>query len=207
MKTFREFFRTTVVGGLLVLAPLYLIVLLLLKALAGALALLDPILGALPAVAILRIPLAVGIMVGACFLAGLVIRTGPGARIIAAIQHQLLEKIPGYTMLRSLVARISGSEDGASTLAAALVEIEDALVPALVVEKLPGDEYVVMVPSVPTPFSGALYVLPAARVHHVDIPLRRLLQIYARWGEGTGEMVALLRRRQAGHRPGEGSEA
>lgn len=197
MKPMFPFVRTSLVGGLLVLAPLYLLVLLLAKAVGGALKLVDPIAAAMPVAAALQLPLAIGAVLVTCFLAGLLVQTGPGGRMIDRLQHRLLEKIPGYTMLRTLIARLSGTGDGGEAMTAALVEIEEALVPALVIEKLPDDEYVVMVPSVPTPLAGALYVLPGARVHHIDIPLTRLLQIYAKWGEGTGEMVAKLKARRA----------
>jgi hypothetical protein len=39
----------------------------------------------------------------------------------------------------------------------ALAEIEEALVPALIVEKLEDGSYTVLVPSVPTPMAGAIY--------------------------------------------------
>ena len=44
--------------------------------------------------------------------------------------------------------------------APALAEIEEALVPALIVEKLEDGSYTVLVPSVPTPMAGAIYILP-----------------------------------------------
>jgi uncharacterized membrane protein len=74
------------------------------------------------------------------------------------------------------------------------VEIEEALVPAMIIEDLPDGRFVVLVPSVPTPVAGALYVLPAARVHRVDVPLRQLLIVYSKWGQGTGELVAAMRK-------------
>jgi uncharacterized membrane protein len=143
--------------------------------------------------------LALLVVIVACFLTGLALSTGPGRRAIESIQQGILEKIPGYHLVRALLARISeaDSDDDGTSLLPALVEIEEALVPAIVVETLPDGEYVVLVPSVPTPMAGALYVLPAARVHLVDIPLKRLLRIYARWGEGTGEMVAAFHRGRA----------
>lgn len=191
MKNLLEFLKTTIVGGILVLAPLYLLVLLLLKALLAAKQLLAPVIAGIPAAAEFPGVVALAVIVAACFLAGLVVRTGPGKRLLEALQHRVLEKIPGYKMLRSVVSRI-GSDDSTGTLAPALVEIEEALVPALIVEELPDGKFVVLVPSVPTPIAGALYILPAARVHRVNVPLRRLLQVYTRWGEGAGELVAAM---------------
>ena len=54
--------------------------------------------------------------------------------------------------------------------APALAEIEEALVPALIVEELENGSFTVLVPSVPTPMAGAVYILPPERVHPVDVP-------------------------------------
>jgi uncharacterized membrane protein len=72
------------------------------------------------------------------------------------------------------------------------VELEDALVPALIVEELPDGQCVVLVPSVPTPVAGALYILPAARVHRINVPLTQVFKVYSKWGEGAGELVAAM---------------
>jgi hypothetical protein len=54
--------------------------------------------------------------------------------------------------------------------APALAEIEEALVRALIVEKLEDGSYTVLVPSVPTLMAGAIYILPPEPVHPVDVP-------------------------------------
>jgi uncharacterized membrane protein len=192
MKALAEFARTTLIGGLLVLLPVYLLLLVLLKMLTAARQLISPIMAGMPATAHYPGLLTVVVIVAACFLAGLIVRTGPGRRVIDTAQRQVLEKIPGYKLLRNLVSRVSGDED-IDTFMPALVEIEEALVPAVIVEELPDGQCVVLVPSVPTPFAGALYILPAARVHRVNVPLRRLLQVYSKWGEGAGELVAAMK--------------
>ena len=197
MKALAEFLRTTLVGGVLVLLPIYLLLLVILKMLSAAMQLIAPIMADMPATAHFPGLLAALVIIVACFIAGLVVRTGPGKRAIGTLQRQLLEKIPGYKMLRNLVSRVSGDED-IQTFLPALVEIEEALVPAVIVEALPDGRFVVLVPSVPTPFAGALYVLPAARVHRVNVPLRRLLQVYSKWGEGTGELVAAMQAAKGG---------
>jgi len=72
------------------------------------------------------------------------------------------------------------------------VEIEEALVPALIVEELPDGRCVVLVPSVPTPVAGALYILSPTRVHRVNVPLSHLIRVYTKWGEGAGALVAAM---------------
>jgi uncharacterized membrane protein len=192
MKALAEFTRTTLVGGVLVLLPVYLAVLLLLKAVSSVTALIAPVTAQVPAGARFRDVIAILLILIACFIAGLVVRTGPGGRGIRRLQGQVLEKIPGYKLLSSLIGRLSGDET-VEGFVPALVVLEEALVPAVIVEELPDGQFVVMVPSVPTPVAGALYILPASRVHRVDVPLTQFFKVYSKWGEGAGELVAAMR--------------
>jgi uncharacterized membrane protein len=69
------------------------------------------------------------------------------------------------------------------------VEIEEAWVPALIIERLQDEQYTILVPSVPTPMAGALYILPRERVHPVDVPFTTALAVFSKWGTGAGEFV------------------
>lgn len=101
-----------------------------------------------------------------------------------------------FALLRDVIARLGG-DASSYAFEPALVELEDALVPALIVEELPDGQCVVMVPSVPTPISGALYILPASRVHPVNVPLAHLMKVYSKFDEGAGGLLAALRPRPA----------
>ena len=75
----------------------------------------------------------------------------------------------------------------------ALAEIEDALVPAFIIEEHDDGRFTVFVPSVPTPFAGAVYILGANRVHPVDMPFTQAIQSIANWGSGAKEFVAAMK--------------
>ena len=78
MKTLAEFTRTTLIGGVLVILPLYIAVLLLAKTVKGLLALLAPVADQVPASVEFRQIVAIILLVCICFLVGLIVRTGPG---------------------------------------------------------------------------------------------------------------------------------
>lgn len=196
MKTLAEFIKSTLIGGLLVVVPLYLCLLLLAKTALALLALIDPITARIPASVEFRGIVAGLIIAFVCFIAGLVVRTGPGLRAEIAFENAVLKKLPGYTLLRGLAGRMTGQADE-PTLTPALAEIEEALVPALIVEALEDKSYTVLVPSVPTPLTGAIYVLPPERVHPVDLPFAKVLAIFTKWGAGTGDMVRAMERGKA----------
>jgi hypothetical protein len=46
--------------------------------------------------------------------------------------------------------------------------------------------YTVLVPSVPTPMAGALYILPREGVHPVDVPFTKALRVFSKWAPAPG---------------------
>jgi uncharacterized membrane protein len=184
------------IGGVLVVLPVWITVLLVLKSLAALAALIAPVSAQLPPALQFRQVIAALLLVAICFVAGIVVRTGPGLAAKNALDRHLLERIPGYTLVRGLAARVAGREDS-ETFAVALAEIEEALVPAFVVEEHADGRFTVFVPSVPTPAAGAVYILPPERVHVLDVPFTRAVAVISKWGAGSGELLAALPRSAA----------
>jgi uncharacterized membrane protein len=188
MKDLAEFTKTTLIGGLLVVLPIYLSILLLAKTLSGILALLSPVTAAVPASGQFRQVIAILIVLAVCFVAGIVVRTGPGRRAKNVLERSVLERIPGYALVRGLTKRVSG-EEGDGAFRPALVEIEEALSPGFIIEELDDGRYTVLVPSVPTPAAGSLFILPRDRVHPLDVPFTQAVGVISKWGAGAGELA------------------
>lgn len=197
MKQFREFVVNTLVGGLLIVAPIYLAVLLLLKAMQAMAGLVRPVAMLLPDWLPAENLLALILVLAACFLIGAAVRTPAGRAIRERIEKAFFEKLPGYALLRSLTQRLAG-EDQETAWKPALAEIEDALVPAFIIEELEDGRYTVFVPSVPTPLAGAVYILSRERVHPLDIPFTQAIQTVSRWGSGSKTLVAAMKGGKAG---------
>ena len=192
MKLVREFVANALIGGALVVLPLYLAVLLLLKGMQAVAGLVRPIAGLLPQWMPAENILALLLVLVVCFVVGLAVRTRAGRSITGRIEVAVFGKIPGYTMIRGLTQRIAG-DTSENVWRTALVEIEDALVPAFIIEEYDDGRYTVFVPSVPTPFAGAVYILNAARVHPIDVPFAQALQTISKWGSGSKALVAAMK--------------
>jgi uncharacterized membrane protein len=192
MKTLAEFIKTTLIGGVLIILPIYLAVLLLAKMVNGLLALLVPVTAQIPAGVEFRQIVAIILLLVICFIVGMIVRTRLGLRVKDAFERAVLQKLPGYAFLRGLAKRLTGRSEE-HTLEPALVEIEDALVPALIVEELDDGSYTVLVPSAPTPMAGSIYILPRDRVHPVDIPFTKAIGVFSKWGTGAGEFVRAMK--------------
>jgi uncharacterized membrane protein len=188
MKGLAELTKTTLVGGLLVVLPIYLSVILLAKTLSAIFGLLSPVTAAIPAGVQFRQVIAVLIVLAVCFVAGIVVRTGPGLRAKNALERTVLEKVPGYALVRGLTERVS-HDDREGAFRPALVEIEEALAPAFIIEELADGRYTVLIPSVPTPAAGSLLIMARERVHPVDVPFTQVVRVISQWGSGAGELA------------------
>jgi uncharacterized membrane protein len=195
MKQFSEFVVNTLVGGLLVLAPIYIAVLLLLKAMQSLVGLVRPFAMLLPDWFPAENVLSLLLVLILCFLIGVAVRTTMGRAIRERIEKILFERLPGYALFKSFTQRLAG-ESQENVWKPALVEIEDALVPAFIVEELEDGRFTVFVPSVPTPFAGAVYILSRERVHLLDVPFTQAVKSVSRWGSGSKDLVAAMK---AGH--------
>jgi hypothetical protein len=47
---------------------------------------------------------------------------------------------------------------------------------------------------VPTPLAGTVYILAPERVHLIDVPFSQAAMAVARWGAGSKELVAAMRK-------------
>jgi uncharacterized membrane protein len=115
-----------------------------------------------------------------------------GRAVRERMEMVFFERLPGYGLLRSLTQRLAGDSEE-HTWKPALAEIEDALVPAFIIEELDDGRFTVFVPSVPTPLAGAVYILRPERVHILEIPFTQAISSISRWGSGTKELVAAMR--------------
>jgi len=192
MKFAREFITSTIVGGLFIVVPVYLAVLLLLKGMQSVGALVRPIAALLPDWMPAEGLISLLLVLAICFVVGMAVRTQSG-RAVRARMEGLFEKLPGYDLLRSLTRQLAGDSDQ-EAWKPALAEIEDALVPAFIIEELADGRLTIFVPSVPTPFAGAVYILDRARVHLVDVPFTQAVRSISRWGSGSSELVAAMRK-------------
>ena len=192
MKLLGEFIKSTLLGGLLVILPLCLGVMVVLRVVGALAKVVAPIVERLPDGLRFHNLAAALILLLACFATGLLARTRVGKSVGRWFESRVLEHIPGYSIVRTVTRRIGNVEEG-DQFAPAFAEIEEALVPAFVVEEHADGRYTVFVPSAPTPAVGAVYVMARERVHLVDAPFLKSVQCVTKWGAGCKELVRVMR--------------
>ncbi|MFO7933103.1 MAG: DUF502 domain-containing protein [Bacteroidales bacterium] len=199
LKRIRNFFRTTLIGGLVALAPLTLIILLfrwIVNLIGRTLTPLvdrmvqdpdvDPffklVLYLLTFIAILLI----------FFVIGLIIRT----RLVVFMhkaESRYLAKIPGYTIARETVQQFFG-KNKSFFKEVVLVDIfkTGALMTGFITDDQ-GEVITVFVPTGPNPTSGNIYHLPKDQVLKTDAPVDTGMKSIISCGAGSEKIFNSLR--------------
>ena len=193
MKRLLNFFKTTLVGGLLVVLPLAVAVMLLDAGLKKIDGLLDPIADLLPEhsyiTAIGRYFVTVLVLFGLCFLAGLLVRTAMGKGAWSWFNKSVLEKVPFFKMFTRLMRQMVHVEESSSFTPALFQTPLDTKVLAWIVDDIPDGGYVIMIPNAPTPIVGEIHVVAREQVSKLDIPLKDFMDIIEGCGTGSAELL------------------
>jgi len=180
--------------GLLIIIPIYLAILLLLKGMKTVVGLVRPLALLLPEWFPAEKLLSLLFVLLICFVIGVLVRTRAGRLARERIEKNFFERIPGYALLKSMTLQIT--KDTQETVwKPALAEIEDALVPAFIIEEFEDGRFTVFVPSIPTPFAGAVYILDGKRVHPLDVAFTDALRVVSKWGSGARDLALAMEKR------------
>ena len=199
MKALLAFVKATFIGGLLFLVPVVATVMILSKAVKFGARILHPVAQLLPNRTVVGIAvadiLAVIALLAMGFAAGLFAQTVIGRRVSQHVEHLILSKIPGYTLLKG-VAEDANPLGGKTGLKVALANIDDAWLLSFIVEQLEDGGLVVFVPSAPTPTAGNVYLMTERQVRRLDVPVSAAVKCIMRLGVGVGDLVQLQRAKQ-----------
>jgi uncharacterized membrane protein len=187
MKQIIEFIKTTMLGGALIIVPAAAIVFILVKVTRGLRNALEPLAAKLPEQ--IQFPYLVEIVavVAMCFIAGLLIRTRPGRWVGRFMERYVFNKVPGYALAKAMTGKsVGGTEEQRAS--PALVDMEDGLVPALIIERHDDGFVTVFVPSPPVPTVGQAYIFASSKVHPVDVSLPTFIGCITKWGLGSQDL-------------------
>jgi len=187
----KAIFQSVIVGGVYVVLPLCLIVFVLVSVYQTIYTAIEPLTDA----AGVRFPVlwALFALVLLSLVCGLILHTRWGRSVVAAVRDWLGKHSPFLNALHRFEDGLLG-KDGSKLAKAAFAVLDDALVPAFVLEELADASYVVFVPAAPNPSQGAFYVLPRERVHLIDVSAREVARCVSGWGVDTAMLLEKMRK-------------
>jgi uncharacterized membrane protein len=192
MNQFFQFAWRTILRGVLFLATLLIAVLLVREAIRLVGKLLAPIAQRLPFSSVLGI--AVADLVAAltllivALLFGMLSQTKLASRVNQLLEHLILRKVPGYTLLKSVAHGAIGTGDQ-SDAKVALANIDDAWLISFIIEEHPSGMLTVFVPSAPTPTAGSIYFLTEQQVKRLDVPVSAAMKCIMQLGVGSRALI------------------
>jgi uncharacterized membrane protein len=192
MDQIRSFLKATLVGGLMFLVPVALLAMVLRHALQLAGKVAKPIAALLPMSHIggvgVATLIAILLLLLIALLAGLVARTKMGRRVTHWFEESILGALPQYRMVKSLAEGLTQIESG-DGMQPVLMRGDEGWMLGYQMEELPGGWRVIFLPASPTPMSGNVLYVEAARVRALDITMREAMQLVKRLGIGSASAL------------------
>ena len=188
-RQFWQFVKATVIGGVFVLAPIVLLVYLVSQAVLMVSTGLRPVIQWLPVTSaggltLIGLAVVAGV-IAVCFVAGLIAHTTLAKWLVQLIESAILSNLPGYSLMKSMGEGIVGVES-ATSRKVALVHFVDRSQLGFLMDETPDGRQLVFLPNVPSPWSGTLQIVDAARVEILTMPVREAIEKLQRLGQGMG---------------------
>lgn len=194
MKSFFSYVKVTIIGGALLLIPLFVLIVVLLKAGSLIKRVVIPIAHRLP----VQIPgigketlLTILILLLLCFLAGILMHTGIAQRFKRILEDDILVHIPGYSYLQALSTdKLTHSHTATWKPATVLIDGNEVI--CFVVDET--EHYCsIFFPSAPTPSSGTICAREKQDVRYLPISVSETIIMLRRLGKGSAAALEKIR--------------
>ncbi len=188
-----EFMKATVIGGIFFLIPLAVVVVvvgklvLVMRSFAESLAPFLPVDSHIGTV-VLNL-LAVLVILGFCFLAGLAAQRSYAKTIVAKLETTLLAALPGYAFVKGFGDNLRRSDEISESFLPVSVDFDDYTQLAFEIERQPQGKVALYLPSAPNPWSGTVVYVTNERVTRLPMSLNEALKNIRMLGKGSSEIV------------------
>jgi uncharacterized membrane protein len=195
MSNLKSFVSTCLLGGILVLLPIAIFAFIVQWLFEAITSIIEPLtrvvaeqFGLPPN--ILSHLVVIAILLAACFMVGLFVRTRLGSLLYTLVEESVLKRAPGYSLIKETVVHFIGKKESPfASVALAQIFGNDTLVSAFVTDRHEDGTVTVFVPTGPNPTSGNIYHLQARFVHPVDVPVEEAMRAIISCGAGSGPLI------------------
>lgn len=195
MKRKSEFLKSILVGGMLVILPSAIFLFVLNWVFGVVRKMINPLTTFLmtksPLQGVVADVLVIILLIMACFVVGVIVRTKLGKWSYSLLESRILLKFPGYSLIKETVSQFLGKKTSFfSSVALAQIFGNDTLVSAFITDEHVDGSYTVFVPTGPNPTSGNIFHLPRNYVHPVDVSIEDTMRSIISCGVGSSRLIA-----------------
>lgn len=197
MDRFKAFIQTVFIGGIAVLLPIVILILLFSVIVKFGVGFIEPFskflvdhfqMSGLQADAIIILCILV-----LAFLVGLLVQTRWGRKIHSLLERKFLENTPGYKMIKETTDQLmSGKASPLSKVALVRPLGNDSLMTAFITHEHVDGSFTVFVPMSP-PTSGFVFHLKSSQVHPIDVTTEEAMKTIIGLGTGSGKLMEQFR--------------
>ena len=194
MRALGRFLKTTALGGLFVLLPVLLLLVILEEVFQLLIALATPIADVVFPKRLLDalenpLLLAIVLLFAAAFLLGLAARSMRVRRLGLWLEARSLARIPLYRALKGLSVQLGEIEKSRMFRPVAVQSGEDELELAYLIEEHADGYATVLVPWSPTPLAGSVKIVRREKLRPLNTTLGELTRVLSHWGVGSEAML------------------
>lgn len=209
MSKLGEFVKTSLIGGIVVILPVAILIFIFKWIFSLVTGLIQPLTNLIMKITVqsrlqemLADLTALSVIIIACFVVGVFVRTKVGTYIYHNIENRILKAAPGYSLVKQTVMQFLGSRKTPfSKVALVQLFASGTLVSAFITDEHADGSYTVFVPTAPNPTSGYVVHVEGKHVYPVNVPVEDAMRSIISCGAGSTELV-----RAHLEKAGEGSE-
>lgn len=199
MNKFKEFIKSTLIGGLLVVLPLGILLAIVAWLFSQVRKAITPltriVMEKSPMQELVAALLVITVIIAACFAIGILVRTRLGKWLFHTLETYILKKAPGYSLIKETVFQFLGTKKSPfSSVALVRLYGNDTLVSAFVTDTHENGTCTVFVPTGPNPTSGNIFHVPATCVFPVDIPVEDAMRSIISCGAGSAKLIESMKK-------------
>lgn len=197
----RRFLITTIVGGLVVVLPIALLIVLIRWVINIVVQIINPIAN------LINLPdawagwlvdlTALAMVLATFFLIGLIVQTNIGKQSLGIIEKQVLAQLPFYTTLRDTVQQFLGNRDKMPFSEVVSVDVfnNSTRMIGFISEEMEDGRLTIFVPTGPNPTNGFIFCVQPDQITRLDVRPDEAMRVVV--GVGTGATVLFQRKEDA----------
>ena len=194
MNKMKTFIKTSLVGGLAVILPAVLLILIFRWLFKWVTDIIQPLTNLVLARGefqeLVADAIVIGIILVICFLVGTIVRTKVGQYIQGNLENRILQIAPGYPTIKSVVMQFIGKKKSPFSSVALVRPFEnDTLMTAFITDTQGKNRSTVFVPTGPNPTTGFIFHLQKQYVHPIDISVEEAIRSVISCGAGSANFL------------------
>jgi uncharacterized membrane protein len=194
MQSLYQFLKTTLIGGLVVLVPVAVSVYIISAVIRQVLSVLAPIakelhVESVGGIAVVELA-AVVLVIAACFLFGLMVRTTAGQSLGSWLEEKLLNLLPGYKLMKKVSLQFAGGSEAAHWTPV-LIKVGESRQIGFLVEEHSSGEVTVFIPLAPAVSLGTVHMVKAEMVEKLDVSMRKVVDCITQLGIGSSKLTSM----------------